>query len=336
MTRSSSLGGFSIKNPDGTAASASATAKKSKEESAKEGTRLLETYLSDTSKSPDESIRALSGVLDMAGEGAHIDFDGSSLRKESDGTWELWDPYNGYLHISSEDAADMIYSCVKDFNYNNPVFTDFGKKEDATAAPTSPTASSPTHSSPKEIPATAKPMLSKYSSYASDRNAKAFKTMGISQETQDKATATLSKMFDQFEFSTRTNPKFLEDIVFEHYKTQFETGSSDGAYDPLYRSGVGSRLFGYDGKTLGKTEHEKYGYLSDTVEEECRSGGGSGYGSLRITWKKDALDGRVTYTLGDSFGTYSHTAAGSVNVNGSTTLGGISSYAKNTVDKLAK
>ena len=163
-----------------------------------------------------------------------------------------------------------------------------------------------------------------YSAKSNEKKAREY----LSPVQIDSATENMAAIFDKFPFRSRTKIEYLTNIVNDHYKNQFEVGHSEGCYDPHFRARVAGELFGCDSEkdAIAASERECYGYLGSPDEIECCSGGASakGYGGVSIAWKKEALAGSVTYTIGDSFGVYDETPAGSVNI-GNTTLGGFDS-----------
>lgn len=83
------------------------------------------------------------------------------------------------------------------------------------------------------------------------------------------------------------------------FKTQFETISSGGSYNPTKRLQASQHLFGHDGNIEAK-DFEKYGYLGskDIIKDDIPNL--VNYGGTKITFKKDNMMDRTTFTVGDS------------------------------------
>jgi len=84
-------------------------------------------------------------------------------------------------------------------------------------------------------------------------------------------------------------------------KTQFESKSSGGMFNPSFRSGVEHSLLGIDKKTKN-ADRPVYGYLAHGPERVNKV---AGYGGVAIKLKPEAK-ARVKFTVGDSFKTYRH------------------------------
>lgn len=120
-------------------------------------------------------------------------------------------------------------------------------------------------------------------------------------ETQKKFQAIV----DNAELCCNVNSEFLENIVTDHLKNQFETGTTDGSNNLHARRSAASNMF-----DLGKTkaeDREKYGYMADREDYETTFGmKGPGYGyngngsACCIVFKKDKMAERTTYTASDS------------------------------------
>ena len=113
---------------------------------------------------------------------------------------------------------------------------------------------------------------------------------------QDAAYEWNDKMreaFDKFDFSIRADGAGIEGILGDgRVKTQFETGTSNGLYDPLARYGVSEQLFHTEEGTPD-SDYEVYGFLDDARNA-------MGYGDFRIVLDKDKVYNRATFTIGDS------------------------------------
>ena len=85
---------------------------------------------------------------------------------------------------------------------------------------------------------------------------------------------------------------FLQD---GRYKTQFETGYSNGSYLPSMRADAEDRMFNYDPHETKSEERPIYGHMSDSWEP------GAMYGNTSLVLHPHVLD-RTTLTHGDSLG----------------------------------
>lgn len=91
----------------------------------------------------------------------------------------------------------------------------------------------------------------------------------------------------------------LPDIIADkRFKTQFETGRSQGLFDPEYRANAENNLFGYE-QSLPSYQRPVYGHFSDRTLEPSKNvyGYGEWNAVLDPARTKDA-----TITLGDSLG----------------------------------
>ena len=114
----------------------------------------------------------------------------------------------------------------------------------------------------------------------------------------------LQELFDNSEYHLAINPDTLEKVVDSgRFMNQFETGSSRGLFDNDIRKKATKQLFGSDVDTMSASDFEKYGYLGhmDFVVDASDSNARQ-YGSAIVRFKKESLNDRVTYTLGDSLG----------------------------------
>lgn len=88
------------------------------------------------------------------------------------------------------------------------------------------------------------------------------------------------------------------------FKTQFETGHSNGCLDNFYRAqaernGLGAPM------DLDPTRRPIYGYLEPKAKAaynwDCYV---DGYGDVKVLWDVDKISNRTTFTLGDSLGKF--------------------------------
>lgn len=103
----------------------------------------------------------------------------------------------------------------------------------------------------------------------------------------------MKKVIDNNDFCTNVDSEYLPNIIKEHLKNQFETGSSDGLMNTGVRRNFSEQAFGTSPSTDGK-DYEKYGSL---ISKDLASKGTS-YGDTVIRWKKDKVN--ATFTIGDS------------------------------------
>lgn len=96
----------------------------------------------------------------------------------------------------------------------------------------------------------------------------------------------------------KTLAKILEDGKF---KTQFETGSSCGCYNPELRKKLSHKLLGTDIENTPVNQLELYGYLGNPdLSGEARNYLLGNYGFIIATLDKKKLYKRTTCTFGDS------------------------------------
>lgn len=127
------------------------------------------------------------------------------------------------------------------------------------------------------------------------------KTVEELVETQQKLQAVM----DNAEICCNVNSEHLESIVTDHLMNQFETGTTCGSSNLKARRAAAKNMFG-----LGKAsadEREKYGYMADKGDFDTTLGSrgpGYGYGGngsrCVLTFRKDTMAERTTYTMSDS------------------------------------
>lgn len=103
----------------------------------------------------------------------------------------------------------------------------------------------------------------------------------------------MKKVLENNDFCTNVDSQYLPNIVKEHLKNQFETGSSDGLMNTSVRSRFSQDAFGTP-KGIKGEDYEKYGSI---IPKDLTSRGTS-YGDTVIRWKKDKVN--CTFTIGDS------------------------------------
>lgn len=112
----------------------------------------------------------------------------------------------------------------------------------------------------------------------------------------------MKKFIENNEFCMQVpgDDNIIQSIMSEHFKNQFETGSSMGGYNLEGRRNVASAIFGIPknkvNDILGE-KFEKYGYLGN---REHVLGSESFYGEVKFVFDKNALKDRTTMTVGDS------------------------------------
>lgn len=106
------------------------------------------------------------------------------------------------------------------------------------------------------------------------------------------------------EIRMRVHTSDLESILDNGFKTQLETKSSGGAYNPSLRKEATAKLFNLSPKEMNNlkpNEFEKYGYLWDNRDKEPDYSVLDPYGSTKVIFKNEIRD-RITYFHGDSLG----------------------------------
>ena len=144
--------------------------------------------------------------------------------------------------------------------------------------------------------------LEKYESYEKEWKNSHYNEYSESQK--EFVRQSIQEMFDNSEYHMAINPDTLEKVVDSgRFMNQFETGSSRGLFDNDIRKKATKQLFGSDIDTMSASDFEKYGYLGhmDFVVDASDSNARR-YGSAIVRFKKESLNDRVTYTLGDSLG----------------------------------
>jgi len=122
---------------------------------------------------------------------------------------------------------------------------------------------------------------------------------GVSLE-QERADigATIQDALDHSKVTVRVSPTVLDRIVEAgRMKNQFETGTSQGLYDPSQRRAAEGRLFNVPSR-LPAQERPIYGYMESTRPGEDVNGPDY-YGSVRVILK-DSVRARTTVTMRDS------------------------------------
>ena len=123
--------------------------------------------------------------------------------------------------------------------------------------------------------------------------------VGLSDAEWDAATAALQDYVDNGEISTRVGQRQLQLIINNgRFKTQFETGTSNGIFDPSVRKGYESMMFGFP-RELPHEVRPVYGYIAPLGEVPSPQQGPHQYGNIKVVLK-DSVRQRTTVTVGDS------------------------------------
>lgn len=117
------------------------------------------------------------------------------------------------------------------------------------------------------------------------------------------------KMFDTHEYGMRVDSKILDKILDTHFMNQQESGRSHGWHSEFGRSKASRELFGHNveldkvGIDGNGDFFEKYGYMPDDPIKDIEGGSSAHwYGDALVTFKKDRVASRTTFTCADSLG----------------------------------
>ena len=132
------------------------------------------------------------------------------------------------------------------------------------------------------------------------------------EEEKDNANKIMREVLDNGDFGMNIprvdingNDNVIDKIFKEGFKSQIETGTSNGCLDIGVRKKASERLFGTDINTTPNNGYEKYGFLmSKNVLSQASSaiaGSYWNYGDgIQVRFKKDKV--LATFTVGDSLG----------------------------------
>jgi hypothetical protein len=110
------------------------------------------------------------------------------------------------------------------------------------------------------------------------------------------ATENLRELNERGQLTVRRGRRGTEGVLEAgRFKTQFETGTSGGAYDPEYRKAGEARGFGIP-EDINVTERPVYGYI-----EVPDGSNAENYGPVKFVLKPE-VKRRATVTVGDSIG----------------------------------
>lgn len=106
---------------------------------------------------------------------------------------------------------------------------------------------------------------------------------------------TAKEALEKYDFATRTDSEAIANILKDgRFKTQIETGASNGYKDVKMRENATNQLFAYGEKLdVKKEQYEVYGYLDNASRAKM-------YGGCRVVFNKKELYDRTTFTFGDS------------------------------------
>ena len=124
----------------------------------------------------------------------------------------------------------------------------------------------------------------------------------------------LGRLFAAHDFGMDIRSEYLENVIAEGFKNQFQTHTSQGALDFDSRRQATEQLFGSDVRRMHPADFERYGYL---VSRDVSAYNNSGYGDTTVRFKRDRVIDRLTYTTDDSLypASIGEVIAGKVNSN---------------------
>ncbi len=124
----------------------------------------------------------------------------------------------------------------------------------------------------------------------------------------------LGRLFAAHDFGMDIRSEYLENVIAEGFKNQFETHTSQGSLDFSGRRQATEQLFGSDVRHMRPADFERYGYL---VSRNVAAYNSSGYGDTTVRFKRDRVINRLTYTTDDSLypAAIEETIAGRVSTN---------------------
>lgn len=110
----------------------------------------------------------------------------------------------------------------------------------------------------------------------------------------------LTDLIQENQYSFRCSSTVFGLFSDDKMKNQLETGTSGGADNAGLRQDITSTFFAMESGELSSSEHENYGYLSSKKLDYANNTNTGGYGQIQVNLRKDAMQGRVTCTYGDS------------------------------------
>lgn len=126
----------------------------------------------------------------------------------------------------------------------------------------------------------------------------------ISLDKIEAATEVLKEMTENSVTRSRVPNESILNMILDdgRFKTQMETRSSMGSFNPDGRKRATKAMFGVDPKELTDQDYEVYGYLwADDFADDFNNCGASQYGEVIVQLKPD-IRTRTTFTVDDSLG----------------------------------
>lgn len=120
----------------------------------------------------------------------------------------------------------------------------------------------------------------------------------------------VKKLFEKFDFGMNIHAEYLENCMDEHFKNQFETGTSGGSlFDSDTKGDISTNnlryeasnnMFGFgDTAAASRPDYEKYGALLDSnIKDSLYYSMTRQYGEVEVRFKKDKVF--CTWTANDS------------------------------------
>ena len=128
----------------------------------------------------------------------------------------------------------------------------------------------------------------------------------LTEEEQNLIRKKIKNVEENSTFLMRYKSQYFEKLVeTDRFMNLFETGISGGVPNIEVRMKVSKNLFGHNLEKETFIFSEKYGYLSSKdflkdIEFFSKRHGTSQYGDIIISFNKDKIKDRITYTLDDS------------------------------------
>ena len=141
--------------------------------------------------------------------------------------------------------------------------------------------------------------LAKFDEHRMDREDQLPTLAHMSDKTKREVVDMMTEVFDKGTYRMRMRHHF-GDVLDGHFKNLLETGTSGGSTSKEGRRITGEKTFGHP-HNIKPIEAEKYGYCAVGDDQKAyESGIASWYGDILYTFKKDAINDRVTYSAGDT------------------------------------
>ena len=149
--------------------------------------------------------------------------------------------------------------------------------------------------------------LSKFDEFIANRQDSLKHDNGLTDEDVDVLRKGFRKMFQDHEYGMRFDASNLKSILDTHFMNQMESRKTHGWHSEFGRARASRQLFGHDqqldavGIGGNGDTFEKYGYMPDDPIQEVEGyGRARHYGGTLVTFKKDRVQSRTTYTCDDS------------------------------------